>query len=112
MNKGEHLLQIAICRYLDYQHYTYFAIPNGGLRSKAVARALKAEGVKAGVADIFICRQSSMFNGLFIEVKFGNNKQTEKQIEFQDKVTNEGYLYRVVRSISDLIELLEFYKNN
>ncbi len=29
-----------------------FAIPNGGLRNKLVARKLKMEGVKAGVLEI------------------------------------------------------------
>ena len=31
-----------------------FAIPNGGLRNKAVAQKLKAEGVSPGVPDLYI----------------------------------------------------------
>lgn len=51
-----------------------FAIPNGGKRSKATAGRLKAEGVKAGVPDVFLPammgRIGELYNGgLFIELK-------------------------------------------
>ena len=31
-----------------------FAIPNGGLRNRATAARLRAEGVKRGVSDLFL----------------------------------------------------------
>jgi hypothetical protein len=58
-----------------------FAIPNGGLRSKATAGRLKAEGVKAGVSDVFLPlpmwyrkKQGGVdvvdvYHGLYIEMK-------------------------------------------
>jgi hypothetical protein len=66
----------------DYPELTLmFAIPNGGLRNMATAARLKAEGVKAGVPDIFLpvarLRRNShtgettrwYYHGLFIEMK-------------------------------------------
>jgi hypothetical protein len=37
-----------------YPEHVVFAIPNGGGRTKMTAMALKAEGVLAGVPDIFV----------------------------------------------------------
>lgn len=56
-----------------------FAIPNGGARDKITAGKLKAEGVKAGVPDIFLPVPGvrwvppdigvPIYHGLFIELK-------------------------------------------
>ena len=55
---SEHHEQCALFAWLRLQwpdlDRVSFAIPNGGHRHKAVAGKLKAEGVKAGVPDIFI----------------------------------------------------------
>ena len=70
-----------------------FHIPNGGHRYKAVAVKMKAEGVKAGVPDIFLAvPRSGGFHGLFIEMKAGRNKTSEKQNEWIAKLIQSGYL--------------------
>jgi len=68
-----------------------FAVPNGGLRNMLVAKKLKAEGVKSGVPDIFLLAPVDPYHGLVIEMKFGKNKATEKQIEWLNKLQCEGY---------------------
>ena len=72
-----------------------FAIPNGGARHLFVAKKLKAEGVKAGVLDIFLAtpRDQGMekYNGLFIELKYGNNKPSKHQKEWITRLTLAGY---------------------
>lgn len=45
------------------------AIPNGGARGKAQAGKLRAEGVKAGVSDLFVALPVGRFHGLYIEMK-------------------------------------------
>jgi len=45
------------------------AIPNGGMRSKATAGRLKAEGVKAGCPDICLPVRSGAYGCLFLEMK-------------------------------------------
>jgi len=68
-----------------------FAVPNGGLRNKLVAKKLKAEGVKAGVPDIFLAVPRDPYHGLFIEMKFGKNKATDNQIKWLNGLQFEGY---------------------
>jgi hypothetical protein len=46
-----------------------FAIPNGGKRSRGEAGKLKAEGVKAGVSDVFCALPVGAKHGLFLEMK-------------------------------------------
>lgn len=45
------------------------AIPNGGHRHKNTAKDLKAEGVKAGMPDLFLFIPRETYAGLFIEMK-------------------------------------------
>ena len=110
-NQHEHVLQTAIAKYLDWNNYTFFAIPNGALRSKAVASKLKAEGVKAGVADMLILLPNSTFHGLFVEVKIKGNSQQPNQKVFEQKARDCGYEYIIVRSLDELIEKLKYYES-
>jgi hypothetical protein len=110
MNQDEHKLQVAICNYLYLCGYEFFAIPNGGLRNIKVAAKLKQEGVKAGVADLFVALSNGKYHGLFIEVKVGKNKQQPNQKIFEQKVLENGYQYKLVRSIDDMIAVIREYR--
>lgn len=61
-----------------------FAIPNGGKRDRVTAAIMKAEGVLAGVCDIFVPIPRGAAHGLYIEFKAGRNKPTPAQAEFMD----------------------------
>ena len=58
MKNGEHQLQVECVKWFRFQYpklaNLLFAIPNGGLRNIKVATKLKAEGVLAGVPDLFL----------------------------------------------------------
>jgi hypothetical protein len=84
--------------------------PNGSLRNIIVAKKLKAEGVKAGVADLFLMIPNKIFHGLFIEVKTPVGRQQPSQKDFEKIAFDSGYCYEVVRSLDDLIQCLETYK--
>ncbi len=75
-----------------------FAIPNGGMRNKAVAAKLKSEGVRSGVPDIFLAVSNAAYNGLFIEMKFGGNILSHEQMEWKKRLEANGYRFEVCRS--------------
>lgn len=53
----------------DQRWALLLAIPNGGMRSKATAGRLKAEGVRAGVPDLFLPVPVGKWHGLWVEMK-------------------------------------------
>lgn len=113
MKAEEHKLQVSIAKWLDWtQDFPFFAIPNGGLRNIKVAAQLKAEGVKAGVADMFWMISNDKWDGLFVEVKIKGNYQQPSQKEFEALCLKNGYYYAVVRSIEDCEELINQFKTN
>ena len=68
-----------------------FHIPNGGKRNIVTAKRLKAEGVKAGVPDLFLPVPRGGFHGLFIEMKAGKTKTTKKQDAWITDLRQQGY---------------------
>ena len=86
------------------------AIPNGGLRDIRTASGLKAEGVKAGVLDIFLPYPTNEWNGLYIEMKYGKNRLTEDQkefIAFVQKYYDYGVYYTWQEARDKIIRYLE-----
>jgi len=111
---------VAWFRY-QYPSYTLFAIPNGGKRNATEAKIMKAEGVVAGVADLFLMHQRNEItytgikshlthcNGLFIEIKTEKGKQTESQKEFECAATFSNYKYVVCRSLDEFVLTVNNY---
>lgn len=86
-----------------------FAIPNGGQRHKAVATKMKAEGVKAGVPDIFLPVARNSWNGLFIEMKFGKNKLTKNQEKWKRSLIYQGFTFKTCWGWLEAANTLEAY---
>ena len=84
-------------------------VPNGGLRSKAVAARLKAAGVKAGVPDLCLPVPRGGYHGLYIELKVGRNKPTEHQRAWLDHLTEAGYSTQVCYGWEAAKESIEGY---
>lgn len=90
----------------------YFAIPNENSRidSNAISGAIrKAMGVTKGVADTFLAVQKGNYGGLFIEYKTEIGRQSSEQKEWEIIIQNQGYLYRVIRSLEEFKELINWY---
>lgn len=56
-----------------------FHVQNGGSRNKQEAVKFKQMGVKAGVSDLCLPYPKGIYCGLFIEMKYGNNRQQDTQ---------------------------------
>ncbi|WP_404812057.1 VRR-NUC domain-containing protein [Capnocytophaga canimorsus] len=97
MKQHESKLQSACVRWFRYQYpqYVIFAVPNGGSRNTLEAKRLQQEGVLAGVSDLIVIAPNKT---LFIEMKHGKGKQTNKQKEFQKQVQQLGYSYFLCNS--------------
>lgn len=67
-------------------------IPNGGSRHLLEAKNLKAMGVMAGVADLFLAIPIHPFHGLWVELKkITKKKPTPHQLEFMMKMREMSY---------------------
>ena len=67
------------------------AVPNGGLRTKAVAGKLKAEGVKAGYPDIVLDVARGGYHGMRIEMKSATGRTSPEQKSWLADLVREGY---------------------
>ena len=66
-------------------------IPNGGSRNELEAVNLKRQGVRAGVPDLCLPVARGGYHGLYIEMKAGKNKPTEKQLWWIENLKKQGY---------------------
>ena len=80
------------CHHFGVDERLLFAIPNGGERNVIVAARLKAEGVRAGVPDLFLALGNNGFNGLFIEMKKQKGgRVSESQKTYIELLQKHGY---------------------
>ena len=82
----------------------YYAIPNENSRvdSNAITGAIrKSYGIVAGVADTYLAMARGGYFGLYIEFKSEVGRQRKEQLEFQQRVEQQGYKYAVVRSVEE-----------
>lgn len=110
-NQPEELLQRSVVEWLGWQYpnLLYFAVPNGGGRSKAEAGILKATGVKSGVADLAFCwKENGIARIGFIELKAPETEisrkgvQSENQKIFEKECDVIGAPYAVAWSIDEV----------
>lgn len=112
---SEHSQQVALFAWAalnvgNYPALAYmFAIPNGGLRDVRTAASLKAEGVKAGVPDIFLPCPIQTRSGCFIEMKIKNNRPTVEQNEYRIFLQSYGYYWACCYSWEDARDTLIGY---
>ncbi len=106
---SEHSEQCAVIEYCKIRRYPVFAIPNGGSRNKAEAAKLKAEGVSAGVPDLFIPIPKQGCHGLFIEMKVGKNRTSPEQDEWLALLRKNCYKAAVCYGADAAIKTIDDY---
>lgn len=104
-SQEEHNLQVSCINWFRYQypkmHHNLFAVPNGGRRDAKTGKALKDEGVLAGVADLILLKSNRFYGALLIEMKTAKGQQQKSQKEWQQRITADGYKYVICRSFHD-----------
>lgn len=81
-----------------------FSIPNGGTRNKLEAITMKATGLLAGASDLIVILPNGKL--MFIELKTDTGKQSDKQIDFEKRVNDLGFEYRIIRSLEEFKQLI------
>jgi hypothetical protein len=93
----EHAEQVTLMRWAQLHERRYpelrllHAIPNGGHRHPAVAKAMQEEGVKRGVPDLDLPVARGGYHGLRIEMKAPGGSVKPEQREWIDALRAEGY---------------------
>ena len=76
-----------------------FSIPNGGTRNKLEAITMKATGLLAGASDLVVIFPNSKL--AFVELKTEKGTQSDKQKNFEKRVTDLGFEYKLIRTLEE-----------
>ena len=118
MKHEESELQKACVRWFRYQHPNIKIIASlNGIKLSGKTKLerikqwnhLKAMGAEPGETDTFIAKPNKKYHGLYMEFKIGNEKQSEKQIEFEKYCIENGYQYSISRTVDQFIEIVTNY---
>lgn len=103
--------QIAFVQWCDILNIPVIHIPNEGKRSAYMGAKLKSMGLRGGVPDLLIPCARGGYHGLFIEMKVGNNKPTEKQKQWLQRLSEGGYACTVCYGTDEAIRATKKYFN-
>ena len=111
----EHRAQCEVIRWRDAAALMFpevgllHAIPNGGKRDIATARRMKAEGVVAGIPDLFLPVARKGYHGLYIEMKADGGRLTPAQLDMISELQGQNYRVMVCYSADAAIMAIEVY---
>lgn len=86
-----------------------YHVPNGGKRDAKTGRALKRQGVKAGVPDLCLPVARGGYHSLYIELKVGKNTTSPKQKEWIAALRQQGNYVSVCYGWEEAKETIENY---
>lgn len=90
-----------------------YHIPNEGKRESG--KKYKAMGLKKGVSDLCLPYPKGCYTGLYIEMKFGDNRPTREQMEFLADMESAGHYtcicYCAEAAIEVITKYLELFRN-
>ncbi len=107
MSYEEYNIQCAIVDYLNLRGIFCHSIPNERKSSPQAGARLKRSGRVAGVADLILWIPVMGFTKIFyIEVKTSKGRLSQSQKEFQQICSDSGVAYIVVRSVEDVVKII------
>ena len=87
-----------------------YHVPNGGSRHKAEAGRLRAEGVKAGVPDLYLPVARGQYHGLYIELKRQRGGRiSEEQVRWIDGLLEQGYAAAICKGWQEAASVIIDY---
>lgn len=115
--RSEDTEQITVIQWAQYQTGAHPELkllhhcPNGGSRNKAEAVKLKQMGVVAGIPDLCLPVPKGIYNGLYIEMKYGNGRLEKSQKNMLKELAAAGHYCTVCYGAEEAIEVLKEYCN-
>ena len=115
MRESEDQAQRSVFEWASWQQNRYpqlkamYHAANEGKRSSRTGAELKRQGMKPGVSDICLPYASGGYNNLYVELKVGNNKASDKQMQFIDSINEIGGRAVVVYGSEAAIEVITAY---
>lgn len=115
--RSEDTEQIAVIQWAQYNVNRHPELkwlhhcPNGGSRNRNEAVKLKQMGVKSGVSDLCLPYPKGIYCGLYIEMKFGDNRQQDTQKEFLKDMAEAGHFVATCYSTEEAISVITEYLN-
>lgn len=114
--RSEDTEQINVVSWAAWNERTYpelkwlYHVPNqAGTRAKAESVKLKQMGVKSGVSDLCLPYPKGIYNGMYIEMKFGDGKHQKTQIEFLTDMAEAGHYVATCYTSEDAVNALREY---
>jgi hypothetical protein len=111
----EHLMQVQVIDWAREHETQYpalawlYAVPNGARLTIAVAKRMKAEGMRPGVPDLMLPERRGSYVGLAIELKAGRNTPTRDQKLWLNHLKSQGWLTDVCYSFAWARDLILAY---
>ena len=106
----ESLIQRAFIKYCrmhpDPRIKMTFSIHNSGKKSPVSYGRDIAEGLLAGVADVYVPYPTTVWHGLFLEFKSAKGKPSDRQLKFGRFCHDYDYGYEIVRSVDQAVKVL------
>ena len=97
-------------QWMGLQRCLLMAIPNGGARTTVTGARLKAEGVRAGIPDLFLAVPTDTSHGLWLEMKRKRGGfVTDFQREAMKALEAQGFACVVCRGFTEAQEAIVKY---
>lgn len=115
INPKEHDEQVQFVRMVEAAYPAevsalLFAIPNGSNKSLSARMKFKAEGLRAGVPDLFFAYPHKGYGGLFLEVKRRHGGCVSmEQKAYIAALKERGYAVVVCRGCDEAFDSLAAY---
>lgn len=106
VKRHEQALQRQVAKLFDIclpAQCVWYAVPNGGFRTKAEAAIMKSTGTKAGVPDLCIIWRGRPH---FIELKSPNGRLSIAQHDMHLRLTLAGAIVITCTSLEGVVEFL------
>lgn len=104
--RPEELLQASVVKFLTHAldgNSMFFAVPNGGLRSRSEAVRFKATGTTPGICDLFVVNDGRLVG---LELKSEKGRLSDAQLYCHNQLRRARVPVAVCRSLGDVIAAL------